>query len=377
MKKDNTRWIVSIFCSFLGLALLILINCGGGGGGDSSSSSSTPAPPPDNFGSIMSVAPEGAVALAIQGIKSTEEFWTKERILEAVKNPLDMKAPLDMKLDISPLDKTTLQIPDGVQESFPPYNSDADKKSKLINEKLNYQADPSWVSKASSSCPQLSYQLYSTNGYQHYPEKTMGILVFLQKGVAYYCSASLINKRMILTAAHCVSSDAAWHTQFSFVPGFNNGDNYKPYGIFSASQVLVYSGWFNNKYYPADYAIIVLNQAIGDQLGWLGFTTNLSPVGQTWDQYGYPGTPISDGMTLLMNRSAYAGEYCSTGTPCRIVVGSGMGEGSSGGPWILSQNNLLYANSVTAEGSTSCKYAVSPYFDTHAGDLYKAAQRLQ
>ena len=375
MKKDYTRWIVSIFCSFLGLALLILINCGGGGGGDSSSS--TPAPPPDNFGSIMSVAPEGAVALAIQGIESTEEFWTKERILEALKNPLDMKAPLDMKFDKSPLDKTTLQIPDGAQESFPPYNPDADKKSKLINEKLNYQADPSWVSKASSSCPQLSYQLYSTQGYQHYPEKTLGKLYFLKKGVGHGCSASLINKRMILTAAHCVSSDATWHTKFGFIPGYNNGDNYAPYGIFSASQVLIYSGWFNNTFEPSDYAIIVLKDNIGDQLGWLGFATNHSPVGQTWDQYGYPDAPIGDTMTLLMNRSAYAGEYCSTGTPCRIVTGSGMGPGASGGPWILSLDNLPYANSVESQGDASCKYSVSPYFDTHAGNLYKAAQGLQ
>jgi hypothetical protein len=36
MKKDITRLWVSIFCSFLGLALLILINCGGDGGSSSS-----------------------------------------------------------------------------------------------------------------------------------------------------------------------------------------------------------------------------------------------------------------------------------------------------------------------------------------------------
>jgi Trypsin len=252
-----------------------------------------------------------------------------------------------------------------------------DKKSKLINEKLNYQADPSWVSKASISCPPSSYQLYSTRGYQYYPEKTMGILIFLIKGVGYSCSASLINKRMILTAAHCVSSDAAWHTQFLFVPGFNNGDNYKPYGIFSASQVLVYSGWFNNKFEPSDYAIIVLKDNIGDQLGWLGFVSNVARNGQTWDQFGYPGTPVSDGMTLIMNRSAYAGDYCSTGTPCNILVGSGMVEGSSGGPWILWLDNIPYANSVESLGDTSCKAGASPYFDTHASNLYKAAQSIQ
>lgn len=42
MKKGCTRLIVSIFCSFLGLALLILINCGGGDGDDGNISSPYP-----------------------------------------------------------------------------------------------------------------------------------------------------------------------------------------------------------------------------------------------------------------------------------------------------------------------------------------------
>ncbi|MFH1080169.1 MAG: trypsin-like serine protease [Pseudomonadota bacterium] len=353
------------------IALFFVVSCGGG------SSSSTPPPPPDNFGSIISVAPEGAASMAVKERESTEEFWTKERILEAVRNPIDMKEPVGEKVGISALNKTTLQIQDGVPESFPPYNPDADKESKLINEKLNYEANQSWVSAASFSCPPSSYQLYSTRGYQYYPERTIGVLIFLKKGVAYSCSASLINKRMVLTAAHCVSSDATWHTKFFFIPGYNNGSDWNPYGHFSASQVLVYSGWFNNQFKPADYAIIVLTEAIGDQLGWLGFAVNHSPVGKTWDQCGYPNTPVSDGMTLIMNRSTYGGEECSAGTPCRIVVGSAMVGGSSGGPWILWLVNIPYANSVESTYSPSCKASFSPYFDTHAGDLYKAAQSLQ
>jgi len=391
MKKNFTCSLVYIFFSFLSLVFCILLGCGGGGGGSSSASTTTTVQPTtttvqpttttiqsttttvqptDNFGNIMSTGP-------LVESESGEEFWTKERVLEAVKNPLNMKEPFDKKFRISPDHKETQKIPDGVPKNFPPYNPNADKESKFINDILYCNDAPLGVSKEPFKCPPSSYELYTTRGYQYYPERTMGIIVYLKKDVAYSCSASLINKRMLLTAAHCVSSDATWHTKFRFIPGFNNGSNWEPYGRFSASQVLVYSGWFNNKFYPADYAIILLKETIGDQLGWLGFGWNHSPVGKTWDQCGYPGPPISDSMTLLVNRSAYGDEDCSAGTPCRIVVGSGLGPGASGGPWILWQENVPYANSVHSQGDTSCDYAVSPYFETHAGNLYSAAKNLQ
>lgn len=372
MKKDFIRVMAAIACSFLGVTFLILINCGGGG-----DNSSTPPPPPDNFGSIMSVQPIEADSLATKEKISTEEFWTKEKIFEAVKNPIKMKDQNDMKFDVSPLDKATPKIPEGVQITIPPYNPDADKESKLINKMIFSKDAQSWVSGASYSCPSSSYKIYSSNGYQHYPERTMGVVVFKIKTDVYSCTASLINKRMILTAAHCVSSDATWHTNFRFIPGFNNGDNWEPYGHFSASQVLIYSGWFNNTFYPADYAIIVLKDAIGDQLGWIGSVYNLSPVGKTWDQCGYPAEPVSDGKTLLINRSAYDGDDCSKGTPCRTVVGSPFVEGASGGPWILWQDSVPYINGNNSQYNSKCTAIASPYFDDKTHSLYKAAQSLQ
>ena len=383
MKKDYTRLIVSIFCSFLGLALLILINCGGGGGSSASSGDVIKMQDltPDNYGSIMSVQTVYADSIATKEKISVEEYWTMERISEAVKHPINLKAPLDMKLDISPLDKATQQIPEGVPGSFPSYNPDAGKDKELINEKLNYQADPPWVSQASSNCQASSYQVNLTQGYQHYPEKTIGILLVKTKEGHAICSASLIGKNMILTAAHCVSSesDGSWYTDFAFAPGYSSGANQTPYGLFRATRILVYSGWVNNRYLPADYAILSLDHEIGNTLGWLSFLFNYAPTGLTWDQWGYPGPPVGDATlsTLMMNRSAYGGYYCGE-SYCLMGTGFGLAPGASGGPWILWLNNIAYANSVVSFGDISvCHGAYSPYFDTHAGDLYKAAQSLQ
>jgi hypothetical protein len=146
MRKDLACVLVSILHASLGFTLFILISCGGGGGGGSS----TPAPPTDNFGSIMSTGP------IMEREYYDEEFWTKERIEEAIKNPIDIKS------DILPMDKTIRQIPEGVQESLLPYNPDAENESMVSKKRLFSKYDQTYVSREATSCPPSSYQIYST-----------------------------------------------------------------------------------------------------------------------------------------------------------------------------------------------------------------------
>ncbi|KAF7561031.1 hypothetical protein G7046_g3105 [Stylonectria norvegica] len=115
-----------------------------------------------------------------------------------------------------------------------------------------------------------------------YPYPAVGKLQW-SNGV--FCSGSLIGPRHVLTAKHCLVNGASG----TFSPGFDNG---APFGTGQVVTAIT-SGyeWGTPCGYKGDWAIMILNQRLGDNVGYFGVKLpqhdrNDQPI---FDHVGYPG----------------------------------------------------------------------------------------
>ena len=149
-----------------------------------------------------------------------------------------------------------------------------------------------------------------------YPFRAAGKLFFNIGSTTYLCSASLIKKGVVVTAAHCVALFGAqqFYSNWRFVPAYNNGT--APYGVWTAA-----TAWVMTSYYsgtescavsgvvcPNDVAVIVLNPQGGVYAG-----AKTGYYGYGWNGYGYTpqniaqltqlGYPVALHGGLLMQRT--------------------------------------------------------------------------
>lgn len=178
----------------------------------------------------------------------------------------------------------------------------------------------------------------------------------------YVCSASLIGRSLLLTAAHCVHNygqgQAGFARRVRFVPAMQNGS--QPYGFFESSQFLIPTPYLNGTDTCStrgvvcnnDIALVALgNNAQGQQAGNLtgyygygwnnfGFAVPSSSFQGVFSnktfaditQLGYPGS--HDSGNIMQINSSYGG-YALSGNLKNTWLGSAMTGGSSGGPWLV------------------------------------------
>ena len=193
------------------------------------------------------------------------------------------------------------------------------------------------------------------------------------------CSASLINPKLVITAAHCVALGGKWHSGIVFVPAFKDGS--MPYGYYGVRDAWVFQSWFYGQNTARDVAVIFLHDPVGDRIGYLGVTADIGP-NQTWSQIDYPGEtgfrgePF-DGMDQVWSRSGFGHYNVYTGSPPQLTAGSCLTRGSSGGPWVLWES--MQVNGVVSLVLIyGCPFSFStPYFDASVGEMMLQARDAQ
>jgi hypothetical protein len=203
-----------------------------------------------------------------------------------------------------------------------------------------------------------------------YPYRTIGKLTFS----AGYCSASLIRRSVIVTAAHCIQrfgSGTSIFSNWQFTPGHYGvagatDPQIRPYGTWNWSALVRPGTWANGTDIGSgsardnDLAVIALaknssNQFIGDLTGYLGYgwnnpsfissskTGNLSVAATS--TLGYPG--LMD-LGRIMQRADGPSYLTSISNAGQILQGNNFTGGSSGGPWIV---NFVSANPDLSGGA--------------------------
>jgi V8-like Glu-specific endopeptidase len=181
-----------------------------------------------------------------------------------------------------------------------------------------------------------------------WPYRAAGKLFFLDGGTTYNCSGSMIDRGLVVTAAHCVASNGkhTLYTGFRFIPGYRETE--APFGEWEVAKVYVLPSYVAGKdcisgtVCKDDVAVLALvpqkiggkDRYAGDSTGWFGYAAGTDPytsVGLTQiTQLGYP-LCLNDGEFMQRNDAQGA---ISKESKDNTIYGSLMCGGSSGGPVI-------------------------------------------
>ena len=199
------------------------------------------------------------------------------------------------------------------------------------------------------------------------PYRQTGKLFMTFGGKPFRCSASVIRRGLVLTAAHCVhdfgEGEAGFPEAVTFQPARHN--DAMPFGEWTVKTIIIPTAYFNgsDRCHPMapgvvcenDLAILVMSaevnddgieKEIGDVVGSYGLYKNnrgYTRLGGVGDMaahltaLGYPGGNFTS-FRMIQNESIAVQDFSPVFGPearfNQVVIGSNMTTGSSGGPWL-------------------------------------------
>jgi V8-like Glu-specific endopeptidase len=179
------------------------------------------------------------------------------------------------------------------------------------------------------------------------PYKFAGKLFFTKPGVGdFVCSASVVQNRLVATAAHCMySAGVGFHTNWVFIPGYDGTQGtlakQRPWGTWTWSSGEIPVNWINSGGAlpnATDFGILVMVDQGGSNIRSVVGGKFTPVVGHLFDNnVTMLGYPCNFDSCLIMQRND-GGDHRSAGNNA-YEYGSDMTGGSSGGPWVENFGN--------------------------------------
>lgn len=203
-----------------------------------------------------------------------------------------------------------------------------------------------------------------------YPWRATGKLYFKKGTSTFVCSASLIKKGILVTAAHCVHAygqgAAGWYSSFVWCPA-NTSAAGGVYGCYTGIGPIIATAYYNGTDTCTQVGVVCNNDVAilrmlpkngiypGQVVGWYGYGWNgysyraSSFLGNvTTVQITQLGYPVAFDSGYQMQRTDAVGWYFASGNLRNTQIGSAQTGGSSGGPWLV---NFGTVPSVSASAS--------------------------
>ncbi|MGH3312028.1 MAG: trypsin-like serine peptidase [Streptomyces sp.] len=209
--------------------------------------------------------------------------------------------------------------------------------------------------------------------------QTSGRVFFTFDGRNASCSGNAVtsaNASTVITAGHCVKYQGSWHTNWTFVPGYHDGQ--APHGRWAADKTLTTPQWEASEDMNFDVGAAVVKPLDGkkltDVVGGQGLSFN-APYNSTMYAFGFPAADPYDGEKFI---------YCSGTTFKDFLLTDDHGlscdmtGGSSGGPWFTEFDEASGTGLQASVNSFGYVFLpgtmFGPYFGADAQTLYETAQ---
>lgn len=272
-----------------------------------------------------------------------EEYWTPERRKNAIEKPFEPPT-----LPPSSVPAPGTEEPQGA----PGYNPDRDRdRASATSGKAEALPAPN---------PVVDPNVY--------PWRTIGTLFFTSDGKDYVGSACVIAQRGLLTVAHNLYDvkTKSWSDNLWFYPAYDDGGS--AYGAWSWDKMWIKDEWNKPGQHAYDVGLVLMREAIGDAVGWLGYQVDRT-VERSWIDVGYPGDLYKG--ERMMSEEGY---YTRMLDDNKVVGKQGeMSEGASGGPWLLfGDNSVLNGLHSFRKPDTYPGEVFSPYFATWVAEFIRS-----